>query len=159
MLFFILQRHSIFHSVLARILAKKQVICHYFHPSTPFVLSIFKNKTCILHHFAFLVWLPTRFFSTPISHFQLLKPHFLAAILPFLVMCYMAQKGFVYTITVDIYAFRPAFSSILPCVLHQNTLRFAPKRTTFSTKMHSFSTKMHYILRQIAPKMGQTAVS
>ena len=147
----------------------------------PFVLSVFKNGTCILHHFAFLVWLPTRFFSTPISHFQPLKPHFLAAIQPFLVMYYMAQKGFVYTIAVDIYAFRPVFSSILPCVLHQNTLRFAPKRTsfstkthyvqhqnalrlapkctTFSTKKHSFSTKMHYILQQIAPKMAQTTFS
>jgi len=28
----------------------------------------------------------------------------------------MALKGFVYTIAVDIYAFRLAFSTILPCV-------------------------------------------
>ena len=32
---------------------------------------------------------------------------------------------------------RPAFSGILACVLHQNALHFAPKRTTFSTKTHS----------------------
>jgi len=37
-------------------------------------------------------------------------------ILPFLAMCFMVLKGFVYTIVVDIYAFRLAFSSILPCV-------------------------------------------
>ena len=115
----------------------------------PFVLSVFKNGTCILHHFAFLVWLPTRFFSTPFSHFQPLKPHFLAAILPFLVMCYMAQKGFVYTIAMDIYAFRPAFSSLLPCVLHQNTLRLAAKHTAFSTKTHCVQ---HQNAPRLAPK-------
>jgi len=48
----------------------------------------------------------------------------------------MVQKGFVYAIAMDIYAFRPAFSSILPCVLHQNTLRFAAKHLAFSTKTH-----------------------
>ena len=37
-------------------------------------------------------------------------------ILPFLAMCFMVRKGFVYTITMDIYAFRLAFSSILLCV-------------------------------------------
>ncbi len=31
--------------------------------------------------------------------------------LPILAMCFMVLKGFVYTITVDIYAFRLAFSS------------------------------------------------
>ena len=38
------------------------------------------------------------------------------AILPFLAMCFMVRKGFVYTIAVDIYAFCLAFSSILLCV-------------------------------------------
>ena len=37
-------------------------------------------------------------------------------ILPFLGMCFMAKKGFIYTITAYIYAYRLAFSSILPCV-------------------------------------------
>jgi len=71
-------------------------------------LSVFKKKTCILHHFAFLDWLPTRIFSTP--NYPLLAPknHFLAAILSFLAMCFMVLKGFVYTIVVDIYAFRSA---------------------------------------------------
>jgi len=45
-----------------------------------------------------------------------------------------ALKGFVYTITVDIYAFCLAFSTILPCILHHFTLRLAPKRSAFSTK-------------------------
>ena len=34
-------------------------------------------------------------------------------ILPFLAMCFMVLKGFVYTIAVDIYAFCPSFSTIL----------------------------------------------
>jgi len=38
------------------------------------------------------------------------------AILPFLAMCFIARKGFVYTISVDIYAFRRAFSTISPCI-------------------------------------------
>ena len=58
------------------------------------------------------------------------------AILPFLAMCNMVLKGFVYTIAMDIYAFHLAFSSILHCVLHHFTLRFAPKRPAFSTKTH-----------------------
>jgi len=58
------------------------------------------------------------------------------AILPFLAMRFMVIKGFVYTIAVHFYAYRLAFSSILHCVLHQNTLRLAPKRTAFSTKTH-----------------------
>jgi len=38
------------------------------------------------------------------------------AILPFRAMYFMARKGFIYTIAVDIYAYRLAFSIILPCV-------------------------------------------
>jgi len=48
-------------------------------------------------------------------------------------------------------AFSAAFSGKTPCVLHQNTLRFAAKRTAFSTKTH-------YILLQIALKWVQMAV-
>ena len=47
-------------------------------------------------------------------------------------MCFVVLEGFVYTIAVDIYAFRLAFSGIL----HHFTLRLAPKRTAFSTKTH-----------------------
>ena len=57
-------------------------------------------------------------------------------VLPFLVMFFMDLAGCIYTIAVDIYAFRLAFSSILHCILHQNTLRFAPKRTAFSGILH-----------------------
>ncbi len=38
------------------------------------------------------------------------------AILPFLAMCFMALKGFVYTFTVDVYAFRLAFSGKSHCI-------------------------------------------
>ena len=37
-------------------------------------------------------------------------------ILPILAMCFMVSKGFVYTIMVDIYAFRTAFCTILDCI-------------------------------------------
>ena len=53
---------------------------------------------------------------------------------------------------------RTAFSTILPCVLHQNTLHLAPKRTAFSGILH-------YVLHQIAlhlaannPKNGANSV-
>ena len=55
-------------------------------------------------------------------------------ILPFLAMCFMVLRGFIYTIAVDVYAFHLTFSSILPCVLHQNALHLAPKRVAFSGK-------------------------
>ena len=57
-------------------------------------------------------------------------------VLPFSAMLFMVRKGFVYTITVDVYAFHPAFSTILHCVLHQNALHLAPKRTAFSGILH-----------------------
>ena len=97
-------------------------------------MSRLKKRTCILHHLAFLVWLPAHYFLRPITHFLASKPHFLTAILPYLAMFLMGLKGFVYTIAVYFYAFRIAFSSILHCVLHQNALRLAPKRTAFCTK-------------------------
>ena len=56
------------------------------------------------------------------------------AILPFLAMVFMVLKGFVYTIAVNVYAFRLAFSGILHCILPHFTLRLAPKRTAFSGK-------------------------
>ena len=54
-------------------------------------------------------------------------------ILPFLALFFMARRGFVYTISADIYAHRFAFSSKLQ---HHFTLRLAPKRTPFSIKTH-----------------------
>ena len=48
-------------------------------------------------------------------------------------------------------AFCIAFSTKIPRILRQNTLRFAPKRIAFSTKTH-------YILLQIALKWVQMAV-
>ena len=55
-------------------------------------------------------------------------------VLPFLAMCFMVLKGFIYTFVVDFYAFRLAFNTILYCILHQNALYLAPKRLVFSTK-------------------------
>jgi len=58
------------------------------------------------------------------------------AILPFSAMFLMVQKGFIYTTATYFYAFCLAFCSISPCVLQQNALHLAPKRTAFSTKTH-----------------------
>ena len=57
-------------------------------------------------------------------------------ILPFLSMYLVVRKGFIYTIAAYFYACRLAFGSILPCVLHQNALRFAPKCLAFCTKTY-----------------------
>ncbi len=38
------------------------------------------------------------------------------AILPLLAMFFMVRQGVVYTIVVNFYAFRIAFSTILPCI-------------------------------------------
>ena len=131
---FILQLRSNFHAVLAKISVKKQVNSPYFLPATSSNLSVFKKKTCILHHLAFLFWLPTHYFLRPITRFQPLKCHFLMVNQPFLVMYLVIRKGFIYAIAAYIYAYRLAFCSVLPCVLHQNTLHLAPKRTAFCTK-------------------------
>ena len=114
-------------------------------------MSIFKNKTCILHHFSFLDWLPTHYYLHPITRILPLKTHFLTTISPFSAMCFMDRRGIIYTITAYIYAFCIAFSTILPCVLHQNALHFAPNCTAFSTKTQS-------ILHHIAPHFAKNGL-
>ena len=64
----------------------------------------------------------------------------------------MVLKGFIYTVAVYFYAFRLAFSTISPCILHQNALRLAAYCTAFSTKTHR-------ILLQIAKKWVLVAVA
>ena len=66
-------------------------------------------------------------------------------------MYLMVREGFIYTIAADIYAFRLAFSTISPCILHQNALRLAAYCTACCTKTH-------YILLQMAPKRVLVAV-
>ena len=56
------------------------------------------------------------------------------AISPYLAMFLMELKGFVYAIAMYFYTFRLAFSGILHCILPHFVLRFAAKRTAFSTK-------------------------
>ena len=124
----------------------------------PSGLSIFKPRTCILHHLAFLEWLPTHNFPSPIIHILPLKLHFLTAILPFPTMCFMVRRCFIYTISLNVYAYCLAFNGSLYCVLYLFALRLAAKRTAFSTKTHcvlhqntlhlaayctAFSTKTH----------------
>ena len=57
-------------------------------------------------------------------------------VLPFFAMFLMELKGFVYTITVNFYAYHLPFSSILPCVQRQIALHLAAKRTAFSSILH-----------------------
>ena len=58
------------------------------------------------------------------------------AILPFSALFFVALQGFIYTISVDIYAFRLAFRCISRCISHHFALRLASKRIAFSTKTH-----------------------
>jgi len=97
-------------------------------------LPVFRPRTCILHHIAFLFCLPAHYFLPPVTPFSPLKTYFLAVVLPFLAMFFMTLKGFVYTIMVGVYAFRLALSVVLNCILQHFTLRLAPKRKVFSTK-------------------------
>ena len=46
-------------------------------------------------------------------------------VLPFLALFLTALKGFVYTISVDIYAFRLTLSGILHCILHHIAVHLA----------------------------------
>ena len=57
-------------------------------------------------------------------------------VLLLLAMCFMVLKGFVYTISVDVYAFCLVFIGILPCILLHCALRLAPKCLAFSIKTH-----------------------
>jgi len=50
--------------------------------------------------------------------------------------------------------FCTAFSTILPCVLHQNALHFVSKRIAFSTKTHCVLHHIAMILATNSPKMG-----
>ena len=147
LLSFILQCCSNFRSVLAKIQAEKSVKNRFLYPFAPLALSIFTPRSCILHHFAFLVWVKSDVFSDPNSCFQPLKPHFLTTILPFSDMFFMALKGFVYTIATYIYSFCLAFSTFLHCVQHHFTLRLAPKYTAFCTKTHCV---LRHIARHLA---------
>ena len=69
-----------------------------------FVLSIFRHRTYILYHFAFLVCLQARIFSTPKYTLLAPKTYFLMAILLFWAMCLLVKTACVYTIAVHFYA-------------------------------------------------------
>ena len=128
--------HPIRNPILAKIEVEKQENHHFCQPFAPIDLSIFKKTTCVLHHLAFLVWLPSRIFSSPNTCFQPRKPNFLMVFLPPLSHVLMVSKWFYDTFAVYFHAHRLAFSSILTCIQHQNALRLAPKCTAFSTKLH-----------------------
>ena len=155
---FLLQNHSSFRSVLAKISVIKQVKSRFFYPFTPWGLSVFKPRTCILHHLAFLVWLPAHYFLRPTTHFQPLKTHFLTTISPFSAMFFMVRKGFIYTIAMYFYAFHLAFSTILPCIQHHFTLRFAPFYLAFCSKTRCIQQHIALHFGANSPKSGTSCV-
>ena len=137
------------HPLLAKREAFLHAISRNFKPYAFLFCSNFKKASCILHHFTFLFWLPARNFSSLNTRFLPLKSPFLMPISPFLPLFLMARRGFVYTISADIYARRPAFSSKTHCILHHFTLRLAPNRTAFSIKTPSI---LHQNAVHLAPK-------
>ena len=129
-------------------------------------MSTFKDKTCILHHFSFLVWLLARNFSSPNpsilppknplfnDHFALFchvfhgsRRFFLCHDTEFLCTSSCILRHF----ALHFAAFYLAFCTKTHCILHQNALHLAPKRTAFSGILH-------YILPQIAQKTVKIAV-
>ena len=126
--------HPIRNPILAKIEVEKQENHHFCQPFDPIDLSVFKKTTCVLHHLAFLVWLPSRIFSSLNTCFQPRKPNFLMGILSPLSHVLMVSKWFYDTFAVYFHAHRLAFSSILACIQHQNALHFAAKRTIFCRK-------------------------
>ena len=134
MLFILYKTHTVLDLILAKIRHEFGHITAILPLFQPLSLSCFAHITCILYLLASLVCRQLAFFSPPITHFQTLKTHFLRVILPFFAMYFMVREGFIYTISVDIYAFRPAFSGKSHCILHHFTLRLAPKRVAFSGK-------------------------
>ena len=123
-------------------------------------MFVFKKKNCILHHFAFLDWLPARIFLTPI--YPLLDPKtplFSGRLAPFSHVSHAWEGFYLYHcgeflcflsciqhhFALHLAPFYLAFCTKTHCIQHQNALRLAAYCTAFSTKTHS-------ILRQIAPK-------
>ena len=76
------------------------------------------------------------------------------AILPFSALFFMALQGFIYTISVDIYAFCLAFRRISHCISHHFTLRLASKRIAFSGKTHCVLPQIALYLAANSPKYG-----
>ena len=68
-------------------------------------------------------------------------------VLPLLVTYLVVLKGYIHTIALYFYAYRPTFSGKKHCILHHFTLRFAAKRTAFCTKTQA-------ILHQNAPHLA-----
>jgi hypothetical protein len=70
-------------------------------------------------------------------------------ILPFWAMCFMVLKGLFILFAAYFYGYHLPFSRILPFCPFGPTLRFAPKRTAFSTKTHCI---LRHIALHLAPE-------
>ena len=57
--------HLVGQPILAKKDLSKQVIRHFFQANTVFLLLVFEGIICVLHHLAFLVWLPAHIFFKP----------------------------------------------------------------------------------------------
>ena len=141
--------HSAWHTVLAKFQVEKRAFCSIFQLYAILVQSVFDGFACIQHHFTFLFGCLLSFFKALKTVFLPLKHHFLGCIFPLVAMFLMVLRGFVYAITVYFYAFRLAFTSILPCVQQQNALHLAAYWLAFCTKTHSI---LHQNALRLAPK-------
>ena len=129
-MFFILYKtHPILEPILAKIRHKIRHFTAILPHLLPLCLSSFEHSACILHHFAFLVWPKARNFSSPNTHFQALKTHFLMGVLPLLVTYLVVLKGYIHTIALYFYAYRPTFSG-------KKTLHLAPFYLAFCCKTY-----------------------
>ena len=137
-------------------------------------MFVFKKRSCILHHFAFLFGAELVVFSPPKTCIQPLKCHILMGVLPFSAMFLMVLTGMFIPIMVNYYAFYLAFSSILHCIQQHFALHLAPFYLAFSIKTHciqhqnalrfapyctAFCTETHFILLKMAQKRVLVAVS
>ena len=88
--------------------------------------SILRPNSCILHHLASLITHQSSIIHRAKTNFQQSKRHLFRLFLPLKVELLYQKQKIKPPHNVKNYAFRGAFCTILPCVLHHFTLRFAP---------------------------------
>ena len=107
---------------------------------TSFMLFLFQSSFKKLLPFSttlpFYLVVDSHLFPIPITCFQHLKNHFLAAFRHAKHLFSIEMKTHNPQLSVHFYAFSLVFSSIKPCVQHQNALHLAAYCIAFSGKTH-----------------------
>ena len=125
-----------------------------YHDNPLHYLPIFKYKTYIQHHFAFLFSRRNKVFRSQLTNNQALKLQFLLCVLPLLSLFLAHRVAFVYLLDVDIYTSCLAFCCIQSCVQHQNALRLAPKCLAFSGKTQCIQQHITLHFGANGPRLG-----